>query len=408
MAKPTKKTDLETKPDTPKAAPDDAKVEDAVERPEPEATDVPAEDGLAEPAAEEEPVKAPVEGPETVTVAPKPRRGGFLGGLTGGVLAAVIGFGAAQYLGDGWPFSSTGQSDETTAQLAAQGAKLDDLGAKLTALDGKVATPATPDISGPINAVESKINGRIDSLSGQFGGITARLDALEARLSALEKRPAGSARDMSGVVSAYEKELEAMRNELAAQRAHNEEIAAKVAKAADTATAEIGAAAGQAKAMEARAAMLRIHAALETGGSFDSALAAIKDVTIPAGLRDVAAKGAPTLADLQAGFAEPARAAIAASLRADAGASATDRVSAFLRTQLGARSLAPREGNDPDAILSRAEAALAKGALTEALSEIATLPAPGQAEMAAWVALARQRADALAAAQTLSASLPLN
>ena len=81
---------------------------------------------------------------------------------------------------------------------------------------------------------------------------------------------------------------------------------------------------------------------------------------------------------------------------------------AFLRTQVGARSLEAREGDDPDAVLSRAEAALARGDIAAALDEIATLPAVGQDAMADWVALAETRRTALAAAADLAAQLQQN
>ncbi|NCM97487.1 MAG: hypothetical protein GW948_09390, partial [Rhodobacterales bacterium] len=108
----------------------------------------------------------------------------------------------------------------------------------------------------------------------------------------------------------------------------------------------------------------------------------------------------PTLAALQAAFPEAARAALDAALRADMGTSLTQRMTAFLRTQTGARSLTPREGTDPDAVLSRAEAALLGGDLAGAQAEIGALPPEAQAAMADWQALAERRlaaTDALAA-----------
>jgi hypothetical protein len=47
--------------------------------------------------------------------------------------------------------------------------------------------------------------------------------------------------------------------------------------------------------------------------------------------------------------------------------------------------LTPREGTDPDAILSRADAAVAEGRITDAIAEAAALPAEGQAALAAWL-----------------------
>jgi hypothetical protein len=70
---------------------------------------------------------------------------------------------------------------------------------------------------------------------------------------------------------------------------------------------------------------------------------------------------------------------------------------------VGVRALTPREGNDPDAILSRAEAALTAGDVAQALAEIATLPAVAQDALAAWRTQAQLRLDAQAALQALLA-----
>ncbi len=68
----------------------------------------------------------------------------------------------------------------------------------------------------------------------------------------------------------------------------------------------------------------------------------------------------------------------------------------------------PRAGDDPDAVLSRAEAALTAGQLAQALEEIAALPEPALAAMADWTARARQRVSALEAVETLAQSLNTN
>jgi hypothetical protein len=81
------------------------------------------------------------------------------------------------------------------------------------------------------------------------------------------------------------------------------------------------------------------------------------------------------------------------------------RITAFLRAQTGARSLTPREGNDPDAILSRAEAALREGDLVATLAELDALPAEGAARLAEWRAQAEARLAASQAVAELVASL---
>ncbi len=92
-----------------------------------------------------------------------------------------------------------------------------------------------------------------------------------------------------------------------------------------------------------------------------------------------------------------ARAALEAALRANMGESWTDRVSSFLRSQTGLRSLTPREGDDPDAILSRAEAALAQGNVAQTLTELEVLPPAAKPPLEDWTAQAKLRLDAEAA-----------
>jgi hypothetical protein len=89
-------------------------------------------------------------------------------------------------------------------------------------------------------------------------------------------------------------------------------------------------------------------------------------------------------------------------------AGAMERFGAFLRSQTGARSTAPRAGDDPDAVLSRAEGALAEGQIAAALTLLEALPEAGRAEVAAWRAAAEARLAAVDAAEALAAALPAN
>jgi hypothetical protein len=115
-----------------------------------------------------------------------------------------------------------------------------------------------------------------------------------------------------------------------------------------------------------------------------------------------AGDGVPSLAALVDAFPPAARDALDASIRATMGEGALDRVSAFLRVQTGARSLEPRAGDDPDAVLSRAEAALRAGDLETTLAELTALPEAGQAAMADWIQAARTRFEAVEAARALT------
>jgi hypothetical protein len=120
-------------------------------------------------------------------------------------------------------------------------------------------------------------------------------------------------------------------------------------------------------------------------------ISALSDLAIPPALELGADQGGVDLEQLKQQFPSAARRALAASDPAEPANLSAARLGAFLKRQLNARSLAPQTGASTDAILSRAEAALASGDLSAALAEIADLtPAPA-AQMAAWKALAEQK-----------------
>ncbi|MDA5092917.1 hypothetical protein O2N63_02360 [Aliiroseovarius sp. KMU-50] len=250
-----------------------------------------------------------------------------------------------------------------------------------------------------LNVARGEISGEFAQLRTQLEAMSATLSDLENRLHTVEKLPQGSGMEAAAAAaSAYERELQQMRQMLDAELA-------KITSAKEDAATLEESAAEAAKAAGARAALARVLAALDTGRPYGDALFDLTqqaEVETPAALSAHAENGVPTLANLQAGFPEAARAALDVSIRSAVEAGEIDRVSAFLRLQLGTRSLSPKEGNDPDAILSRAEAALKSGQIGAALDELATMPEAGQPALAAWVADATARKDALAAGETLA------
>ncbi len=238
---------------------------------------------------------------------------------------------------------------------------------------------AAPDLS-PVTGAVDEVASQVTAVAGDVTALSARLDATDARLAGIETQPIPKAELPAEVVAAYETRLGEMQGAIdrrfdAMQGAQDEKLAgieasltAKLAEieAAQAAASDAEAAAmATAKAAEARAALAEIQAALDSGSGFAG----------PAGrlvryggcarrlraLAKVAETGVPTLASLQAEFPAAARAALAAATKAAASDGSVDRLTAFLRTQMGARSLEPREGDDPDAVLSRAEAAVASG-----------------------------------------------
>lgn len=344
-----------------------------------------------------EPHAAPV-APEPVAAGPAPVRepadqhiaaprrsgaGAFLGTVLGGALVFAAGFGLARFQPDLLP---VGSAADLSVTVQAQGAEI---AALKEALANAPAAAPDPALADRLAALEERVQ-------------SAPATDLEARLAALEARPAATGGADPAALDALRAEVEALKaggpaaaqaNDLAAAA---EARLAEVQAAADALRAETEAATA---ATRRAAALTRLSAALESGAPFAAALAELGG-DVPPVLADAAQSGLPSLAALQDRFPEAARLALDAAIHADMGASWTERVGNFLKVQTGARSLTPREGDDPDAILSRAEAAVAAGDLPAALAEIAALPAPAQEAMADWTAAATARvqaADAIAA-----------
>ena len=171
------------------------------------------------------------------------------------------------------------------------------------------------------------------------------------------------------------------------------------------AAAEAAAAAALARAA-AEAALGQVQAAVASGAAFAAPLATVAaTIEIPDALQAVAEAGVPTQDALTRGFAPLARAALPVALQETAGESMGDRLGAFVMGQIGGRAVAPREGDDPDAVLSRVGAAVAGGDLEAALAEIAALPQGARDVLAPWVADVEARRAAEAGLAALTAAL---
>lgn len=372
--------------------------------------DAPAEI-LVEQAPEPEPEPVIPE-PKAGQPAPPPVRpeaakqsSGFGGMVLGGVIAAALGYGVAIYA----PIA--GFSDQTAQTAEAQAA--------LSALGDRVATlEATP---APAPSVDLALTERVQALEATAAGapnpdlsaLTKAIAALDGRIAVIEAAPRGEGGAASPELAAT---VAALRAEVEGLKGSGSVVSAEIAAAAEDAQARLAEAEAQATQLKAeaeetarkamsRAAVSRLQAALESGAPFETALADLPGLEVPAVLTDAASGGIPSRTALEDAFPDAARAALEASLQADMGDTLTDRLFSFAQSTTGARSLTPREGTDPDAVLSRAEAAIKAGDLPAALTELQGLPPEGQAAMADFTALAQQRLDAAAAVATLSAAI---
>jgi hypothetical protein len=315
--------------------------------------------------------KTPAPKAPTPPATPAPaQQSGFLPLVLGGLIAGVIGFAVAT-------FTAPSADNTLATQVATQSRAI-------TALEQRVANQPAPD----------------------FSAVEAALSELSVRIDAIEARPATSAAptaDVSGVNA----DMDALRAQIAEMTGAAQ---TELAEARAEAAAIEENAASAARNAAARAALARVQTGLESGAPIGAALGDLEQATnaaAPAGL--IAAQGGvPTLASLQEEFPEAARAALATARSEGVAGEETTGLGAFLRTQFDVRSTAPREGDDADAILSRAEAAIRTGRLSDTLAEISGLPEVARAEMSGWLAKAELRAGALDAADSLFSSLSDN
>ncbi|CUH79496.1 hypothetical protein TRN7648_02503 [Tropicibacter naphthalenivorans] len=410
-------SEVEATPDA-----DDVKAEEAVEP----AADAPAEeaslgddtapeadlpDDSAEPASSEaedtlaadttpEPEPTPEPAPTVVQEKVIERKGGFVPMLLGGVVAAAVGFGASQY-----GFMAGG--DDTFE--ADTSAALSDQSAQLTALSDRIDAAQAAAEGIDLSGLETSVATITDQLSGFDATLTDmgdQLAAMDSRMTALEKQPLAEAVSPEAI-AAYERELEDLRTAIAAQREAVAQQQAEMEAMAEQALAAQANAQDQASLAASRSALADLTARMQAGKAYAEPLGTLtaNGVSVPAAISDYAGEGIPSLTALATDFPDVARAALRASRDALPAAEGDGGLGSFLQKQLGARSTTPREGDDPDAVLSRAEAAVKSGDLDAALTELAALPPEGQAELADWTARAEARRDALAAAATLATEL---
>lgn len=343
----------------------------------------PAEKAPDEKPAAPAPAAKPAEKPAP---APAASAGpGFFPLLLGGLLAGVIGFAVASLTA---PATDTALADQVATQQST-----------IATLEDRLDLAAAPDLSG-IEAAQATITADLDALEGQ-------LAALSDQVADLAARPAGSGGTVTVDSSDVQAEMDALRAQIAemtgAAQAELEEARAAAAAIEENA-------ASAARDAAAQAALARVQTALESGAPIGAALGDLEAALGgPAPDALIAVQdGVPTLAALQDGFPDVARAALATARSEGVSGEETTGFGAFIRNQFDVRSTTPQDGDSTDAILSRAEAAMRGGRLSDALAEISALPEVARAEMSDWLAQAETRADAIAAVDMLSTSLSDN
>lgn len=360
----------------------------------------------------------------------KPRSavGGFIALMAGGAIAAALGYFSANLNA---PPAIPDQSAEIARMQADFSAKIADLDAQIKALTEREQKAA--DTSGFEKDIDSLkaalaetkagLSDRLAEAESRLQTAVADLDAARAKLGESLTVAGGQLGDTAGAIAAqYRAEVDSLKAQIDAQVKANADLAEKLQDVSDKATTQLteardkvtelaSTAVDTVKNADMSVAVTRLQAAIETGKSYADLLAQIaKDaaVDIPEALLKPADQGVTPLLQLQQEFPEAARKGLKASIKAEAGDGIGNKLVAFVEAQLGARSLEEKPGDDPDAVLSRAEAALNRGQLQESVDLVRKLPAEGIAAMSGWLSKAEARLAAYQALQWFSDTLQPN
>ncbi|GGB17710.1 mitofilin family membrane protein [Allosediminivita pacifica] len=316
------------------------------------------------------------------------RKGGFLPMLLGGVAAAAVGFFVAMSMPGLMAPPPNPLIGDMQGRLDSQSTRSDE-------------------IAGQVEDIRNIVGG-IDTsaLENALADLSSQTADLDERLTALERRPVEESVSPEAM-AAYEREFEELRNSVSQQQeelnAALEEERSRIAAMADEARASESNAEAQAQLAESRAILAELTTNLREGAPYAEQLGALEenDVSVPEPLAAPAADGVAALGDLQDDFPPLARDALR-QVRAEQG---NTGVGDALQSLFNARSVTPRQGDDADAVLSRAEAALDAGNLDTALTELEALPESAAEVMSGWISRAETRRDALAAASALADEL---
>ena len=320
------------------------------------------------------------------------------------VIALLLGFGGAYF----W-----------TTQNTQNNAEIDRLAAQIEDLKATVAEPQPDTASEAVTQLQSALSGELQGLGAGLGTLADRLNTLDERMSLLETTPSPDApaefaevvSDLRGAASEAQAEnarlgnqLSEAREQIQALRAENEGLSAELEELR-AALALVEADRGMSNEQMAARAGNAIAAALIQGKPFEADLAVLKEATgedIPPALALVSAEGAIPEMQLLKEFPDLARLALVDALKAKSDGNVGARAIDFVKLQLGARTVAPKEGDDPDAILSRAQAAVDESDLKSALVEVESLSGPASEVFKDWQRAARARVDAEAALAQLN------
>jgi hypothetical protein len=249
--------------------------------------------------------------------------------------------------------------------------------------------PDAAALDAKIGDLEQRLQGKIDSAlaAQQTEGTTdltdvqKEVEALKAKLGALaEAHLAGDTSDLAPQLTTLDRRI------------------AKLEAALPELSTAIDRSSASAKSGAAAIAFANLRNAVAAGRPYAAELTALKSLIPDPGdlgaLPGHADTGIPTVADLSANLTKLAEAS-AAPAATPSVTSILDSMVASARSAISIRRIgADVTGDEPGAVLARAEAAMQQGDLAAAIKEVETLPAPSRNALGGWLDDARARASA--------------
>ncbi|SCZ38924.1 hypothetical protein SAMN03080610_02360 [Afifella marina DSM 2698] len=305
---------------------------------------------------------------------------------------------------------------------SAEPTALNDLRNRINSLEEQMSAAAGGGESAPAQAGAGASQGELQALSGRLDDLSGRLGDLEnaapvdlgplqqavttnqQMLTTLQQSVSGAAAssDLSNVrdsVADLQNALQHTQSTDEETRAQLEELSQRMTKLEES--MENATAIAPAVAAEAFAD------AVASGQSYETELEAVfgfaGEGAVSETLSAHAAEGLPTREALAAEFRTYVPKILRAADAPEEDVGVMDRLIASARGLVEVRPAGPRQGDEPDAIVSRIEADLAAGRLNEAYTEWQSLPEGVRQPSADWAEKLKARADAEALAEDLRA-----
>ena len=345
-------------------------------------------------------------------------RGGGMGMVVSGLIGAVIALGGGYALQVGGvlpaPNSGSEQATAMSSQIESLSARIDSVSQQIAESGATGGTGVPADLAERLDSLEAGLAEA--RAAGAGGGDPEVLDALEQRLASLEQSGGAAAADpaLASQINELTAAQEGVQSALSELRSQAEALSGRISKLESSQQELAGKIDAPSRQIDlARAiAATGLKSAIDRGGPFMAELEAFasvapEDPAVPE-LRDLAASGVPSRAELVEGFSEAASKAIAAADPGDPDAGLVDRLMSSAMSVVKVRKVGDVQGDGAEAIVARTETRLLNGNLDAAVAEWSTLPEASQAATAEFgeALRARARAEKLVASAMTPAAAP--